>query len=328
MRPFLAAVALALATVLALPAYADAPNSPPDKAAVEGLRGYTHNYATVNGVRLHYVSGGTGPVVLFVHGWPYSWYEWKDVLPKVAAAGYRTIAIDMPGYGDSEWPEKGYAKREIAEDIHQLMGQLGVRTFDLVGTDIGSMVSYAYAAAYPGTLRKLVLSESLIPGFGLERSMDPDVAGFWHFGFHRQAETASALIKGREYYYLNTIAWTYGSGNAGVTAEDKKVYMRTFGAPGGMKASFGVYSTLYDDGKYNRDEFKRSGKLPMPVLVLNGDRGIPQDLLLPGVQKVAADVRSGYIRDSGHAISENQPQEVADAVVAFLRSDAAARPNG
>ncbi len=322
MRPFLAAVAFALTTALTAPAHADAPNSPLDKAAVNELTGFTHHYATVNGVRLHYVAGGTGPVVLFVHGWPYSWYEWKDVLPKVAAGGHRVIAIDMPGYGDSEWPEKGYEKREIAEDIHQLMGQLGVRTFDLVGTDIGSMVSYAYAAAYPDTLKKLVLSESLIPGFGLERSMDPDVGGFWHFGFHRQKETASALIKGKEYYYLNTIAWTYGSGNAGVTDDDKKIYMRTFGAPGGMMASFGVYGTLYDDGKYNREQFKRSGRIRMPVLVLNGDRGIPQDLLLAGVREIAADVTSGYIRDSGHAISENQPQEVADAILAFLHSNA------
>ncbi|MGK6324783.1 alpha/beta fold hydrolase [Sphingomonas sp. DT-51] len=253
-------------------------------------------------------------MVLFVHGWPYSWYEWKDVMPAFANAGYRAIAIDMPGYGDTDWPEKGYEKRAIAEDIHQLLDQLGVRRLDLVGTDIGAMVSYAYAAAYPQSLRRLVLSESLLPGFGLERSMDPDVAGFWHFGFHRQWSTASELI------YLNTIAWTYGSGNAGVTDADKAVYMRTFGAPGGMKASFGVYSTLYDDGRYNREQFRRDGPLRMPVLVLNGDRGIPQDLLLPGVRQVAANVTAGYIRDSGHAISENQPAETASAILRFIGS--------
>lgn len=315
------ALALAAASASAAPASADAPNAPADRSAVAGLVGFTHHYAFVNGVRIHYVEGGRGPLVLFIHGWPYSWYEWKDVIRMFTAAGYRAVAIDMPGYGDSAWPDRGYDKRAIAEDIHQLLAQLDVDKLDLVGTDIGAMVAYSYAAAYPSSVRKLVLSESLLPGFGLERSMDPDVSGFWHFGFHRQWQMASELIKGREYYYLNTIAWDFGSGNAGVTDEDKAVYMRTFGAPDGMKASFGVYSTLYDDGRYNREQLAKQGKLKMPVLVLNGDRGIPQKLLLPGVQEVAANVTSGHIKDSGHAISENQPQAVTDAILAFLGSD-------
>ncbi len=322
MRLYKLGMAIALGVVLAAPAGADAPGSPADRSPVSGLTGFTHHYSRVNGVRLHYVSGGEGPVVLFIHGWPYSWYEWKEVIPKFAAAGYRAIAIDMPGYGDSEWPQKGYDKRAIAEDVHQLLTELKVQKFYLVGTDIGSMVAYSYAAAYPATVRKLILSESLIPGFGLERSMDPDVAGFWHFGFHRQWETASQLIKGREFYYLNTIAWTYGSGNAGVTDEDKSVYMRTFGAPGGMKASFGVYTTLYEDGRFNREQLKKRGKLKMPVLVLNGDKGIPQNLLLSGARDVATNVTAGYIQNSGHAISENQPSATADAITAFLRADA------
>lgn len=71
---------------------------------------------------------------------------------------------------------------------------------------------------------------------------------------------------------------------------------------------------------------KAHGKLKMPVLVLNGDRGIPQALLLPGVQAVASDVTAEYVKDSGHAISENQPGQVADLIVKFFKS-AGSRPS-
>ena len=107
MRRFLLAKALAVGFAIAPPAFAEVPKAPIDGAPVSGLTGFAHHYAKVNGVRIHYVSGGRGPVVLFVHGWPYSWYEWKEVIPKIAAAGYCAIAIDMPGYGDSDGPEKG-----------------------------------------------------------------------------------------------------------------------------------------------------------------------------------------------------------------------------
>ena len=319
MRSFLAATAMSVLLYSATAFAESAPSSPVDNSPVDALTGFTHHYADVNGTRLHYVKGGNGPTVLFVHGWPYSWYEWKDVLPLVEKAGYQAIAIDMPGYGDSEWPETGYEKRKIADDIHELLLKLDVHKFNLVGTDIGTMVSYVYAAAYPQTVENLIVSESLIPGFGLEKSMDPDNQGFWHFGFHREWDLASELTKGKEYWYLNTIAWTYGSGNHGVTDDDKKVYMRTYGAPGGMKASFGVYHTLYEDGKYNRDQLKANGKLKMPVLVLNGDEGIPQRLLLPALEELAENVSSGFIADSGHAISENQPGATAAAILDFIR---------
>ena len=143
--------------------------TPPAPAAgpVADLAGFAHAYAEVNGTRLHYVVGGQGPAVVLLHGWPYTWALWRELLPLLAAAGYTVIAPDLRGLGDSAKPDSGYAKTNVAKDVHELVQQLGHAEINLVGTDIGTMVAYAYAASYPATVRRLVLAESLLPGFGL-----------------------------------------------------------------------------------------------------------------------------------------------------------------
>lgn len=103
-----------------------AAQAPADRAAVAGLPGFTHHYAEVNGVRLHYVMGGSGPAVVLLHGWPYTWAEWQGVMPLLAGAGYTVIAPDMRGLGDSSRPDQPHLKRAVADDMHQLLGQLGL----------------------------------------------------------------------------------------------------------------------------------------------------------------------------------------------------------
>jgi pimeloyl-ACP methyl ester carboxylesterase len=91
------------------------------------------------------------------------------------------IAPDLPGLGDSSEPTAVYEKRSIAKVIHQLITHLGFVHINLVGHDIGAMVAYAYAAIHPETVQRLVLAESLLPGFGLEDKMDVAKGGFWHW---------------------------------------------------------------------------------------------------------------------------------------------------
>jgi len=142
------------------------------------MDGFSHRYADVNGTRLHYVIGGEGPAVVLLHGWPYTWAEWRKLMPLLADAGFTVIAPDLRGLGDSAKAEAGYSKTNVAEDVRQVVHQLGLSEINLVGTDIGTMVAYAYASRHPDEVRRLVLSESLIPGFGLEELMNEPI-GRW-----------------------------------------------------------------------------------------------------------------------------------------------------
>src|SRR5258706_3614464 len=96
--------------------------------------GWKHSYAVVNDVRLHYVEQGTGPLILFLHGFPEFWYSWKDLLPEFAR-DHHAVALDMRGYNLSAKPEAvdAYRVPVIVEDVRALAEKLKARKFILVG---------------------------------------------------------------------------------------------------------------------------------------------------------------------------------------------------
>ena len=286
-------------------------------SAVDGLAGFTHRFANVNGTRIHYVIGGMGPAVVLLHGYPYTWAEWRKLMPLLIDAGYTAIAPDLRGLGDSEKTNDGYSKNNVAEDIRQLIKALGLNKINLAGNDIGTMVAIAYALNYPEEVNQLVLTESLIPGFGLEELMNPATGGYWHFGFHMQVDLAEMLTAGKEATYLTPMYQMMSTApDAKQTAE--KYYLPHYVAPGGMRAGFQHYATLIQDGQANRAAFK--DKLNMPVLVLNGQRGLPQGPLLEGVLKLAKHVEADLIPNSGHSFAEDNPTWVANRLSRFFNS--------
>ncbi|MGA7009286.1 MAG: alpha/beta fold hydrolase, partial [Nitrososphaeraceae archaeon] len=158
---------------------------------------FSHHTATVNGIQLHYVTGGHGDPVVLLHGWPETWYSWHRVMPALAK-NYTVIAPDLRGLGDSSKPPTGYDGKTVAEDIHQLVTQLGFRTIFLVGHDIGTQVAYSYAAEHPTEVRKLVVMELTIPGFVPAGRMP-----LWWAVFHQTPDVPEALVAGKEMMYLS-----------------------------------------------------------------------------------------------------------------------------
>jgi pimeloyl-ACP methyl ester carboxylesterase len=170
---------------------------------------FHHATATVNGVRLHYVEGGSGTPVLLLPGWPQSWYAWRLVMPMLAAAGRRVIALDPRGSGDSDRPYSGYDMKTVAAEIHgfvDLFGLVGDRKLDVVGHDIGTWIGYAYAADWANDVERLVIFDAALPGI-----TPPPPAGIpsaeqnvktWHFAFNRLDDLPETLIRGHEREFL------------------------------------------------------------------------------------------------------------------------------
>ncbi|MGH6980202.1 MAG: alpha/beta fold hydrolase [Stellaceae bacterium] len=118
-----------------------------------------HGFAHVNGVRLHYVEQGSGPLVLLCHGWPESWYSWRHQIPVLAAAGYRVVAPDQRGYGRSDSPEaiSAYSIFNLVGDMAGLAKALGASDAVVVGHDCGAIVAQQCALLRPDLFRALVL---------------------------------------------------------------------------------------------------------------------------------------------------------------------------
>jgi pimeloyl-ACP methyl ester carboxylesterase len=104
--------------------------------------------ATIEGVKLHYLTAGDGPTLILLHGYTQTSRMWKPIIPTLAEK-FSVIAPDLPGIGDSAIPKDGLDMKTAASRIHALAKSLGVEKARVVGHDIGLMVAYAYAAQFP-----------------------------------------------------------------------------------------------------------------------------------------------------------------------------------
>jgi pimeloyl-ACP methyl ester carboxylesterase len=124
---------------------------------------WTHRFVSANGTRFHVVEAGTGPLVLFLHGFPEFWYAWRHQLPILADAGFRAVAADLRGYGASDKPPRGYDGYTMAADVAGLIRALGERRAVLVGGGYGGLVAWAAACFHPKAVRRLVIVSAAHP---------------------------------------------------------------------------------------------------------------------------------------------------------------------
>jgi pimeloyl-ACP methyl ester carboxylesterase len=135
-----------------------------------------HDHADVNGVRLHYAHAGDGPLMVFLHGFPQCWYQYRHQLPEFAR-DHLAVAPDLRGYGRSAKPDDvhAYTTCALVEDIRQLAIGLGHERFVLVGHDVGGAVAWSFALHHPEMLRALVVLDAPHPAlFEIALHDDPD----------------------------------------------------------------------------------------------------------------------------------------------------------
>ena len=118
---------------------------------------WTHRDVSANGIRLHAVEAGTGPLVVLLHGFPGFWWSWRHQLTALADAGFRAVACDLRGYGASDKPPRGYDPMTAAADVAGLVRALGEEHAVLVGQDWGAHIAWTTAALHPGVVRRLVV---------------------------------------------------------------------------------------------------------------------------------------------------------------------------
>jgi pimeloyl-ACP methyl ester carboxylesterase len=291
------------------------------KPSGEDSMDWTHGMADVEpGLRLHYVTAGVGPrVVVLLHGFPQTWWEWRRVIPPLIEAGFLVVAPDYRGAGQSWRPAGGYDKQTMAEDIHRLLHEhLRIEEpIVLVGHDIGLMVAYNYAQAHREGVSHLVVMDAPLPGtavFDRLRS-DPRV---WHFAFHGARDVPEMLVAGRERHYLQAFFNARIFDPSAIAERDLEVYVAAYAAPGAMRAGFELYRAFDRDAEVNRDALKRNGKLTMPVLAVGGATSTSGPLVEEMMLEVAEDVTAARVPRTGHWIAEENPTAFTAALLEFI----------
>ena len=306
----LMALAVSLATPIAAAAQSNAPIATSASAAIQ------EGKAEVNGVLYHYLlARGRGEPVVLLHGWGSTSYMWRYVMPRLVDEGYTVLTPDLRGFGDTAKPASGYGKATVAKDIRALVAKLGLEPrVSVIGHDMGGMVTYAYAALYPDEVSRLAILDVPLPGIA---PWDDIVRTkrTWHFSFYDVRDLPEMLIAGRERQFLTWFHSSEAVNSRAFTNEAEETYAHAYSMPGALRAGFKYYRAFPADVIANRDFAKQ--KLTMPVLGIGGS-GSFGPIIGDHLRQVATDVRAVNIENSGHWVAEEQPEAVADALLAFL----------
>src|SRR5881296_2231458 len=252
--------------------------------------------AEINGVKLHYITGGHGAPLILLHGYAETSLMWKPIIP-VLAERFTVIAPDLPGIGDSDVPADGLEMKSAAIRIHDLAKSLGVQKAEVVGHDIGLMVAYAYAAQFASEVTKLVLMDAFLPGVEGWEAIYNNPA-IWHFRFN--GPTPEALVKGRERTYFEHFWNDFAADKArSIPEADRQAYAADYARPGRMRAGW-AYFVSFQQAAVDFERFSRT-RLAMPVLTVGGEKANGVALAEQG-RLVATNASSLVLAHTGHWI--------------------------
>ncbi|MFC8432371.1 alpha/beta fold hydrolase [Streptomyces sp. NPDC057253] len=282
---------------------------------------FTSRLVEVNGLRLHAVTGGDGPALLLIGGWPQTWYAWREVMPELARR-HTVVAVDSRGAGLSDKPDDGYDAGTLAADLVALMAALGHDRFDVVGHDIGTWTAYALAADHPERVGRLAILEAVIPGLTPSPPFFAPAAAnlkLWQFGFNRLTDLNEELVRGRERLFFGWQFATKAATPTAIPAYAVDVYVDAITAdPRALRASFAYYRAL--DETIAQNEQRSKTRLTLPVLALGG--ALWSGANAAQTMRLAADdVTEVVLDDCGHYPAEEQPARFAEILEDFLAAN-------
>ncbi|MEW6483816.1 MAG: alpha/beta hydrolase [Pseudomonadota bacterium] len=289
---------------------------------------FSHGTFDTGETRLHYVAGGEGEPLLLVPGWPQSWYCWRYVMPLLADAGRRVIAVDLRGMGDSSVGTRGYDTGTLAADLAALVASLGEDPVDIVAHDVGSWVCYALACDHPARVRRLALFDALIPGLPVPAGNDPapspakQAAASWHFSFNLLADLPEILLTGREAQFLDWLFDNKTRNTLAINARDRQEYLRVNKRPGALRAALSYYREAFSETELRRTQQRSQQTLTLPVLAGGAAQGSGHKLQL-SLQARCERLEAALI-NCGHYI----PEEAPTALVRSLSGFYARYPHG
>jgi len=310
-----------------------------------------HGFITTNGIKMHVASAGKGPLVLLCHGWPESWYSWRHQLKALAEAGYRAVAPDMRGYGQTDKPEAidQYTLLQLTGDMVGAVDALGFKDAVIVGHDWGAPVAWHSALFRPDKFKAVAgLSVPFRPrGEASPTAAMPrtDKAIFYQLYF-QEPGVAEAEFERDPYRLVSAMLFGLSANPVGAMMVPREGgWLSTFAAPEGNLPSW----ITKGDVDFYANELKQAGfrgglnwyrnvdrnwsllapwagaKVSVPALYIAGDRDpvvrFPgMDKLIPNLPLFVPQLRKTImLPDCGHWTQQERPDEVNAALLEFLK---------
>lgn len=287
------------------------------------FEGFTQHRIGTGGAEINLRTGGQGPALLLLHGYPQTHAMWHKIAPALAER-FTVVAADLRGYGDSSKPPTDgrhapYAKRAMAQDMAEVMTALGHEEFMVAGHDRGGRVAHRLALDHADRVTKLAVLD-IAPTHEMYVSTDMDFAtAYYHWFFLIQPyDMPERLIGADPAYFLDRMTGRWGRDEAALTPEAMAEYRRCFADPATIHASCEDYRAAATID-LEHDEADMHRKLSCRLLALWGDRGFVgrKYNVLESWRKRALHVE-GHSLPSGHYLAEEAPRETLDAFLAFF----------
>jgi pimeloyl-ACP methyl ester carboxylesterase len=274
-----------------------------------------HHQTDNDGVSIHYVTLGKGPVVLFVHGFPDFWYTWREQMAALSK-NYKTVAMDTRANNKSGKPEgvENYTMPYLLADVKAVIEDLGVASVTLVGHDWGGVISWQFAMRYPQLVNKLVICNLTHPK-----------------GYTTVRRNATAEQKANTQYITNfqtpgfedrlTPEVLTGISTGNVSDEIRERYINAF-SQSSAKGMLDYYRAAYSGLLSEQGEGEEFPQLSMPVLQFHGlkDKAVDKDGLRDTWNWIDVDYTLVTIPSSDHWIQREAADMVNNTMLWWLKN--------
>ncbi|MBD2059309.1 alpha/beta hydrolase [Oculatella sp. FACHB-28] len=286
---------------------------------MQSLETWQHDYIISNGIRLHYVTQGEGPLMLMLHGFPEFWYSWRKQIPEFAQ-NYKVVALDLRGYNDSEKPtdQSAYVMSEFIKDIEGVTRGLGYDRCVLVGHDWGGAIAWNFAYAHPELVEKLIILNLPHPAKFAEGLRTPQQLLRSSYIFFFQIPWLPELLVQASGYQIVAAALTGMAVNKSAFSDaDLAAYKEAAAKPGALTAMINYYRNPFQQGIVNQEW----GVLDVPTLMIWGenDTALGKELTY-GTEAYVRDFQIRYIPDCSHWVQQERPDLVNQYIREYLAS--------
>ncbi len=276
-----------------------------------------HSYLKTNGIQLHYVTQGDGPLILFLHGFPEFWYSWRHQL-EAFGHDYKAVALNLRGYNNSDKPEEksAYALPELVKDVEGTIRALGYERCTLVGHDWGGAIAWSFAYAYPTMLEQLIVLNLPHPAkFAAGLRTPQQLLRSWYVGLFQLPVLPEFLLSAGNYAAIRAIFRDQAALGA-FTQADIDALVAAAAKPGAIASMLNYYRNIFSaEGLLNQ----QWGVLEVPTLMIWGenDAALGKELT-DGTEEYVADFTICYIAHCSHWVQQEQPALVNQYIKDFL----------
>ena len=282
---------------------------------------WTHREAVVNGVRLHYVEAGEGPLVVLLHGFPEFWYSWRYQIPALAAAGFHVIAPDMRGYNESEKPSgiRNYQIELLTDDVADLIHHAGAQRATIVGHDWGGVIAWYMPMRHQHAVEKLIVLNGPHPGAFLRKLWAPaQLRKSWYIFFFQLPWLPETTFRARGYAWLDHMLRHDPTRPGAFDEEDIRRYKRAIAQPGALNAAINYYRTIFRRSPLKVIHEMR--RIVVPTLLIWGERDRYLDIrLTEDLDEWVPKIRIERLSQASHWVQNDAPERVNQLIIGFLR---------